>query len=85
MSITIFYLVIASLQIICPLVRINGEEASIAKGEAPILDFVTETNGYTGQINEQNVLVDLNPHLEIKNIDSISKYFIQQLIVSTEF
>ncbi len=39
--------------------------------EAPILDI--ENEAYLGKIGEHNVLVDLVPHLQIKNIDMISK------------
>lgn len=40
---------------------------------APILDIENESEGYVGTIGERNVLVDLKPHLQIKNIDAISK------------
>ena len=39
---------------------------------APILDIEAESSGYSGTIGEHSVLVDLKPHLQIKNIDSIS-------------
>lgn len=41
---------------------------------APILDIENEAVGYLGSIGERNVLVDLKPHLQIKNIDAISNY-----------
>jgi hypothetical protein len=43
-----------------------------AAGVAPILDIENESIGYVGKIGERNVLVDLKPHLEIKNIDQIN-------------
>lgn len=42
--------------------------------EAPVLDIEDESIGYIGTIGERNVLVDVKPHLQIKNIESISKY-----------
>ena len=39
----------------------------------PILDIDDESIGYIGTIGERNVLVDLKPHLQIKNIEAISK------------
>lgn len=39
---------------------------------APILEIENESLGYVGTIGERNVLVDLKPHLQIKNIDAIS-------------
>ncbi|CAF0843509.1 unnamed protein product [Brachionus calyciflorus] len=39
---------------------------------APILDIDNESIGYIGTIGERNVLVDLKPHLQIRNIDSIN-------------
>lgn len=41
---------------------------------APVLDIDDEKTGYLGQIGERNVLVDLKPHLQIRNIDQISKF-----------
>ncbi len=35
---------------------------------------VDKNIGYHGKIGEKNILVDLVPHLEIKNIDQISEY-----------
>jgi hypothetical protein len=48
--------------------------ALVASGgpAAPILDIENESIGYYGRIGERNVLVDLKPHLQIKNIDSIN-------------
>ncbi len=43
--------------------------------EAPILDIDDLSAGYVGKISEHSVLVDLMPHLQIKNIEKISKYF----------
>lgn len=39
---------------------------------APILDIENEQIGYVGTIGERNILVDLKPHLSIKNLDSIN-------------
>ena len=41
--------------------------------DAPILDIDNQSSGYLGRISEHSVLVDLMPHLQIKNIESISK------------
>ena len=43
-----------------------------AAGVAPILDIDNESMGYIGKIGERNILVDLKPHLEVKNIDQIN-------------
>lgn len=40
--------------------------------QAPILDITNESTGYSGKISEHSVLVDLAPHLQIKNIESIN-------------
>lgn len=40
----------------------------------PVLNVDREI-GYHGRIGENNVLVDLVPHLEIKNIDQISNFY----------
>ena len=47
--------------------------AVVQQWPTPILDIEDEAKGYLGSINERNVLVDLRPHLQIKNIDAISK------------
>lgn len=39
---------------------------------APELD-VDATIGYFGKIGEKHVLVDITPHLQVKNFDQISK------------
>ncbi len=39
---------------------------------APVLDIDDEKIGYTGTIGERNILVDLKPHLQIRNIDQIN-------------
>ena len=41
--------------------------------EAPVLDIDDSSAGYVGKISEHSVLVDLTPHLQIKNIEKISK------------
>lgn len=40
--------------------------------DAPILDIDNQSSGYLGRISEHSVLVDLMPHLQIKNIESIN-------------
>lgn len=39
---------------------------------APVLDIDDEKIGYIGTIGERNILVDLKPHLQIRNIDQIN-------------
>ena len=46
--------------------------ASQKEHEAPVLDITNESAGYTGKISEHSVLVDLLPHLQIKNIEAIN-------------
>ena len=62
------------------LIEISGSrqqqaQSDQSKSVAPILDIDDEKKGYLGTIGERNVLVDLKPHLQIKNIDQISKNF----------
>ena len=47
-------------------------QLQMTKSVAPVLDIDDEKTGYIGQIGERNVLVDLKPHLQIRNIDQIS-------------
>ncbi|RNA41934.1 putative calsyntenin-1-like [Brachionus plicatilis] len=58
------------------IVSINEGQYFFSKGasssEAPVLDVENESTGYIGTIGERNVLVDLKPHLQIKNIESIN-------------
>ncbi len=49
----------------------EGLLGQVAPPVAPILD-VDPTVGYHGKINEKHLLVDMIPHLQVKNIDSIS-------------
>jgi len=42
--------------------------------ESPILDIDPSSTGYVGKISEHSIIVDMTPHLQIKNIESISKY-----------
>ena len=49
---------------------------------SPILDVDDEAKGYLGTIGEHNVLVQMTPQLQIKNIEEISKikiFYIMQL------
>ena len=39
---------------------------------------VDKNIGYHGKIGEKNILVDLVPHLEIKNIDQISECILSE-------
>ena len=41
--------------------------------EAPVLDIDDLSAGYVGKISEHSVLVDLTPHLQVRNLDKISK------------
>ena len=43
-----------------------------ASSVAPVLDIEDEARGYMGAIGEHNVLVQLTPQLQIKNIEEIS-------------
>ena len=45
---------------------------SSSRSAAPIFELEDEAKGFYGTIGERNVLVDLKPHLQIKNIDAIS-------------
>lgn len=47
---------------------------SHASSVSPILEIDDEAKGYLGTIGEHNVLVQLNPQLQIKNIEEISKH-----------
>lgn len=47
-------------------------QLQMTKSVAPVLDIDDEKTGYIGQIGERNVLVDLKPHLQIRNIDQIN-------------
>jgi hypothetical protein len=59
---------------------------AVLSAVAPILEIDDETVGYVGTIGERNVLVDLKPHLSIKNLDSISKYcFVYKLFFKNNF
>lgn len=49
-----------------------AELQQTANPVAPVLDIDDEKTGYIGQIGERNVLVDLKPHLQIRNIDQIN-------------
>lgn len=46
--------------------------ASTANLEAPILDIDPKSTGYVGKISEHSIIVDMTPHLQIKNIESIN-------------
>ena len=39
----------------------------------PVLDIDDESAGYFGTLDEQDILVDLKPHLRIKNTNETSK------------
>lgn len=47
---------------------------SASNYEAPILDIDPKSTGYVGKISEHSIIVDMTPHLQIKNIESISKW-----------
>ena len=48
-------------------------QMSLGSSVAPILEIDDEAKGYLGTIGEHNILVQLSPQLQIKNIEEISK------------
>lgn len=70
-QLTISIILFAILKINCDLQQQQSEPVN-QFAIAPILDIDDEKIGYVGTIGERNVLVDLKPHLQIRNIDQIS-------------
>lgn len=54
------------------LVFIIVQAISATNYEAPILDIDPKSTGYVGKISEHSIIVDMTPHLQIKNIESIN-------------
>lgn len=61
-------LIAMTINLICSLVA----GADVKENTAPILDIDNQSTGYVGKISEHSVLVDLVPHLQIKNIEAIN-------------
>jgi hypothetical protein len=57
------------LLIVCATLFQMSQGSSVA----PILEIDDEAKGYLGTIGEHNILVQLSPQLQIKNIEEISK------------
>lgn len=64
--------ILVGLTLLIEITSSQQQTEQSSQSVAPILDIDDEKKGYVGTIGERNVLVDLKPHLQIKNIDQIS-------------